>query len=95
MIQNIGYPINTHNTENSLVVANNGKTAYYTSNQSGFGLEDIFVFDLPESMQADQISELELEIITQKIGEEVVLKNVIFTSNSSPRWEERIFAKCF
>ena len=81
--KNIGYPINTHNTENSLVVANNGKTAYYTSNQSGFGLEDIFVFDLPESMQADQISELELEIITQKIGEEVVLKNVIFTSNSS------------
>ena len=79
---NIGYPINTHNIENSLVVDNDGKTAYYTSDKSGFGLEDIFVFDLPENMQADEISELELEIITQKIGEEVVLKNVIFAFNS-------------
>ena len=81
--KNIGYPINTHNTENSLVVANDGKTAYYTSNKSGFGLEDIFVFNLPESIQANEISELELDIITQKIGEEVVLKNVTFASNSS------------
>ena len=81
--KNIGYPINTHNTENSLVVANDGITAYYTSDNSGFGLEDIFVFDLPLSMQADEISELELEIITQKIGEEIVLKNVTFASNSS------------
>ena len=81
--KNIGYPINTHNTENSLVVANDGITAYYTSDNSGFGLEDIFVFDLPLNMQADEISELELEIITQKIGEEIVLKNVTFASNSS------------
>ncbi|MEC9208805.1 MAG: OmpA family protein [Bacteroidota bacterium] len=81
--KNIGYPINTHNTENSLVVANDGRTAYYTSNKSGFGLEDIFVFDLPDNMQADEISTIELEIITQEIGEEVVLRNVTFTSNSS------------
>ena len=79
---NIGYPINTHNVENSLVVANDGKTAYYTSNKSGFGLEDIFVFDLPENMQADEISALELKIITHEIGEEVVLKNVTCASNS-------------
>ena len=80
---NIGYPINTHNAENSLVVANNGRTAYYTSNKSRFGLDDNFVFDLPESMQADEISEFELGIITQKGIGEVVLKNVTFASNSS------------
>lgn len=79
---NLGYPINTWNIENSLVVANDGKTAYFASNKSGFGLEDIFVFDLPKNMQVDEISALELEIITQKIGEEVVLKNVTFASNS-------------
>ena len=62
---NLGYPINTYNTENSLVVANDGKTAYFASNKSGFGLEDIFVFDLPENMQSDEISEFEMEIITQ------------------------------
>ena len=81
--QNLGYPINTHNTENSLIVDNDGITAYYTSNESGFGLEDIFSFYLPKSMQADKISTLELDIITNKIGDEVVLNNVTFPSNSS------------
>ena len=81
--ENIGYPINTHNTENSLIVDSDGKTAFYTSNKSGFGLEDIFVFDLPKSMQADKISELEVEIITNETGKEVVLKNVTFASNSA------------
>ncbi len=80
---NIGYPINTCNTENSLVVASDGRTAYYTSDKDGFGLEDIFVFDLPDHVQADEVSSLELDIITQKVGEEVVLKNVVFDSNSS------------
>ena len=81
--ENIGYPINTYNTENSLVVANDGRTAYYTSNMSGFGLEDIFVFDLPQSMQAIEISDIELDIITHNIGDEIILKNVAFSSNSS------------
>jgi len=80
--KNMGYPINTHNSENSLIVASNGKTAYYTSDVSGFGKEDIFQFDLPEHLQAELLEELELEIITQQAGEEVVLKNVSFTSNS-------------
>mgnify|MGYP001182582719 CR=1 FL=1 len=81
--KNIGFPINTHNAENSLVVANDGRTAYYTSNKSGFGLEDVFVFKLPKNMQADEVSELELNIITQRVGGEVVLENVTFASNSS------------
>ena len=81
--KNLGFPINTNNTENSLIVANNGRTAYYTSNKSGFGKEDIFSFELPENIQADEISPLELEIITQKKGEEVILQNVSFSSNSS------------
>ena len=80
--KNMGYPINTHNTENSLIVAANGKTAYYASDVSGFGKEDIFQFELPENLQAEPLADLELEIITQKAGEEVVLKNVIFASNS-------------
>ena len=78
---NIGYPINTHNTENSLIVANDGKTAYYSSNKSGYGLEDIFVFDLPQDFQAKEVSEIEMAIITQK-EEEIILRNVMFSSNS-------------
>jgi outer membrane protein OmpA-like peptidoglycan-associated protein len=80
---NLGYPINTFNTENSLIVANDGKTAYYTSNQSGFGLEDIFVFNLPENVRANKLSNIELDIISSPQGKEVVLNNVVFASNSS------------
>ena len=80
--ENMGYPINTHKVENSLIVATDGKTAYYASDKSGYGLEDIFWFDLPKEKQANEISDLELEIITQKQGEEVILKNVQFAHNS-------------
>ena len=80
--KNMGYPINTQNTENSLIVSSDGKTAYYTSNVSGFGKEDIFQFELPESLQAESLADLEIDIITKKVGEEVIFKNVIFSSNS-------------
>ncbi|MAW21017.1 MAG: hypothetical protein CMD16_01305 [Flavobacteriales bacterium] len=81
--KNMGYPINSFNTENSLIVSSNGRTAYYTSNVSGFGLEDIFMFELPKEVQAEAITTLEMNIITSKVGEEVILKNVIFASNSA------------
>ena len=80
--ENLGYPINSHNTENSLVVSNDGKTAYFVSDQSGYGKEDIFSFQLPEDKRADEISELELEIITQNNGDEIILKNVLFETDS-------------
>ena len=80
--ENMGYPINTHNSENSLIVSSDGKTAYYTSDISGFGKEDIFQFELPENLQAEPLADLELDIITNKAGEEVILKNVTFESNS-------------
>ena len=90
--KNMGYPINTHNTENSLIVAANGKTAYYASDVSGFGKEDIFQFELPENLQAEPLADLEMDIITNKAGEEVILKNVTFESNSYAL-EESSFAE--
>ena len=80
--KNMGYPINTYKVENSLIVATNGKTAYYVSDRSGYGFEDIFSFHLPKERQAHEISGLELEIITKKIGEEVIFKSVQFRHNS-------------
>ena len=88
----MGYPINTHNSENSLIVSSDGKTAYYTSDISGFGKEDIFQFELPENLQAEPLADLELDIITNKAGEEVILKNVSFESNSFAL-EESSFAE--
>jgi len=81
--KNMGYPINTYKVENSLIVATDGKTAYYVSDRSGYGFEDIFSFHLPKERQAHEISDLELEIITQKIGEEIIFKSVQFMHNSS------------
>ena len=48
--KNLGYPINTHKTENSLIVEKDGNTAYFVSNNNGFGQEDIFVFQLPKTV---------------------------------------------
>ena len=79
---NLGYPINNHLNQNSLVVSSNGATAYYASTNDGYGLDDIFYFDLPEIFKANKLNQIELEIIQSKAGEEIILKNVLFSTNS-------------
>ncbi len=59
---NLGYPINTNGVENSLIVASDGKTAYFASDKSGFGQEDIFWFYLPEQHQAQQVAYLNTKV---------------------------------
>ncbi|MEJ6793567.1 MAG: OmpA family protein [Flavobacteriales bacterium] len=56
--ENLGYPINTYEVENSLIVASDGKTAYYASDKSGFGQEDIFWFSLPQEKSAQTVAYL-------------------------------------
>lgn len=80
--QNLGYPINTHEVENSLIVAADGKTAYFASDHSGYGQEDIFFFELPTEVRPIQVEGIELDIISQKSGDEIILKNVQFAHNS-------------
>jgi outer membrane protein OmpA-like peptidoglycan-associated protein len=53
-VKNLGYPINTHNDESGLIVAFNGKTAYYNTlinNQL-----DIFSFTLPYIAEASPVA---------------------------------------
>lgn len=55
--QNLGYPINTTRNEIGLVVSSSGKKAYITSSrEGGYGLHDLYEFDLPVSAQADEVS---------------------------------------
>jgi flagellar motor protein MotB len=84
---NLGYPINTQNDENSLMVSTNGELAYFSSNMDGgFGDFDIYVFDLyPEVRPApvtyvkgvvyDSLTrkpiEARFELIDLETGEEV------------------------
>ena len=59
---NLGYPINTHGIENSLIVGSDGKTAYFASDKSGYGKEDIFWFHLPQDLQSQQVAYLNTKV---------------------------------
>jgi len=49
---NLGYPINTSNNENSLIVNAQGTKAYYSSiRNGGIGMDDIYSFDLPQPLR--------------------------------------------
>ena len=54
---NLGYPINSFNDDNSLLVEANGKLAYIASDRTGgFGGLDIYQFELPETLRPEKIT---------------------------------------
>lgn len=56
--ENIGYPINTQKDENSLVVAKDGKTAYFAAENLSNGRADLdlYYFELPEKSRARDVA---------------------------------------
>lgn len=49
---NLGYPINSFNEENGLVISADGKIGMFSSNdKNGFGGKDIYYFDTPEGIK--------------------------------------------
>ncbi len=49
---NLGYPINTHMDENSLLVSSKGDVAYFASDrEGGYGDLDLYRFELPKQYQ--------------------------------------------
>lgn len=50
-VKNLGFPINSPNDENSLMVSTDGKLAYFSSNmEDGYGSFDLYAFELyPEA----------------------------------------------
>ena len=54
---NLGYPINTHKNENSLLVSADGKTAYFASDrEDGYGDLDLYSFELDESIAPEKVT---------------------------------------
>jgi len=56
---NLGYPINTFNDENSLLVDADGKLAYFASDrEGGYGGLDLYQFELPQYAQPQRVNYL-------------------------------------
>lgn len=54
---NLGYPINSADDENSLLVAPSGNIAYFASNrEGGFGGLDLYQFEMPEELKPQVIT---------------------------------------
>ncbi|MDG1476393.1 MAG: OmpA family protein [Vicingaceae bacterium] len=56
---NLGYPINTFNDENSLLVDASGKLAYFASDrEGGYGDLDLYQFEMPEHAKPKEVNYL-------------------------------------
>lgn len=54
---NLGYPINTHKNENSLLVSANGNLAFFASNrEGGLGGLDLYAFELPTTFSPTEVT---------------------------------------
>lgn len=54
---NLGYPINTHGNENSLLVGATGELAFFASDrEGGFGDLDLYQFILPEEYRPNRVT---------------------------------------
>ena len=64
---NLGYPINTHKDENSLLVDPSGQVAYFASDrEGGYGGLDIYKFDLPSEFKPEVITYVKGKVFDAK-----------------------------
>ena len=67
--ENLGYPINTIENEGSLVVAADGKTAYYASDRADSrGLLDLYSFELREDVRPAKTIWVKGKVYDKKTG---------------------------
>ncbi|MBL4735127.1 MAG: PD40 domain-containing protein [Flavobacteriales bacterium] len=64
---NLGYPINTFNDENGLIVAAGGETAYFSSNrEGGQGGLDMYQFELHEGVRPIKVTYMKGKVFDSK-----------------------------
>lgn len=76
---NLGYPINTNEDENSLLVDPSGKLAYFASNRAGgYGNLDIYQFDMPEDIRPEKLTYVKGKVYNAKTKEPLEAKFELF-----------------
>ena len=80
---NLGYPINTFNDENSLLVDPAGRLAYFASDrEGGYGGLDLYQFELPADVRPTNIMFVKGKIIDAKTKEPLQSNVDIFDLDS-------------
>lgn len=83
---NLGYPINTHNDENSLLVDPSGKWAYFASNRKdGYGGLDIYRFELPENIRPENITYIKGKVYNAVTKEPVMANFELYDLNTQEK----------
>jgi flagellar motor protein MotB len=69
---NLGYPINTHRDENSILVSADGMLAMFASDrEEGFGGLDLYAFDLYEEVRPQFVTYFKGIVFDEKTGEKL------------------------
>lgn len=80
---NLGFPINTSDNEEGMIVETAGENAYFTSNAKGFGARDIFSFKLPQNLRPEQVSYVKGKVYDKKTGKTLMPYIQLFNLSSN------------
>lgn len=70
---NLGYPINTHRNEFSLVIGPDGKSAIFASNKmdEGYGDLDLYAFEMPEALRPNAVAWMKGTVTDKNTGKPI------------------------
>ena len=90
-VKNLGYPINTPDDENNLIVAPDGRTAIFSSDRfGGYGKQDLYSFVMPAPVRPERITFIDPVVQAENLltlGDTVTLHNIHFLTASAELYE--------
>ncbi len=90
-VKNLGYPINTPDDENNLIVAPDGRTAIFSSDRyGGYGHQDLYSFVMPAPVRPERITFIDPVVQAENLltlGDTVTLRNIHFLTASAELYE--------
>lgn len=65
---NLGYPVNTHENEEFLVINAAGNRAYLSSERPGSNKKDLYSFDLPQAIRPNPVVYVKGKVFDEEVG---------------------------